>query len=325
MEEPEKPKQRACPFCSDEIAPTYQGLYCSNCGKPLWDARPLQDQSEIQLGESETGSSESDREIQVFRSGQGTPPSEYHPQTTGPLPIRPLSHQPGAGTFDKTKYCLWEVRDSVGRVRAFFSTCFRACFTPAKFFGRMPPKSGYADALLFAVLVNLFGTIINLGWLILTRDFRAQLEQSVLADPWLGPLMERLLQQMPPITLTKQMLPVVGSPVYTIMWLVLFSILFHVFLFFVGGARKGFQATFRCLAYANSVNLVTALFSPMCGGFLWVFWMPIVVLIAFVKVHEIRLWRAVLAVVAPGLLVIALLVLSMLWFALTLLTGLAPV
>ncbi len=320
-----------CPNCGQTIAPTYQGLYCPNCGKPLWDARPLQEQSQGQGDGAEIGvapdladgSDGADRGIPVFRVGQPSPPSEYHPYAAGPLPIRPLSH---AGTGGATaKFCIWEVRDQAGRIRAFLSTFFRSCLSPVSFFKQLPPKGGYSDALLFAILANLFAAIVNVGWFALTRDIRAQFEKTLLADPWLGPMVERVLKEMPEMTLTRQMLPVVGSPIYTIIWLLLFAVLFHLFLFLFAGARKGLQATFRCLAYASSVNLMTALFSPMCGGILWLFWMPIVVLIAFVQVHEIRLWRTLLAVVAPGLILVALLLFSFLWLALTIVAGMTPV
>jgi len=305
-----------CPSCKEGIPATYHGLYCPNCGKPLWET-PLPKQEEAQ--EAQEG--QEGQEDQAQTPPPAPPPAPQHPQVSvsqagpgwpesmqGPLPI--LRVAPAAITGDaQGKECPWEVRDRIGGFKGFFKTFFQILFAPGKFFSKLPPHGGYADPLLFAILVCLFAAVANAVWLPLSQSF---LRGMIMKDPYLSKVFVKYFSEIP--TLTEQALPVAISPALTVFQVLFFSIVVHFLLFIVGGAKKGFQATFRCFAYGSAApQLVGALF-PLCGALLTPVWSLFVLIVGFSKVHEISPLRAAIAVIVPCVMLMLLLLAFLLLF-----------
>lgn len=76
--------------------------------------------------------------------------------------------------------------------------------------------------------------------------------------------------------------------------------IWHLCLMVVGGNKKGFEATFRSVAYANGPMILNLI--PFCGGYIGSIWSIIVAIIGFKQTHQIPTWKAVLAYFIPILL-----------------------
>jgi hypothetical protein len=76
------------------------------------------------------------------------------------------------------------------------------------------------------------------------------------------------------------------------------SLISHLFLMIVGGAKRDFETTFRVVNYsAGSVAPLSAIpiLGPLVGGV----WCIVLYVIGFSKAHEISIGRAALAVLLP--------------------------
>jgi hypothetical protein len=74
----------------------------------------------------------------------------------------------------------------------------------------------------------------------------------------------------------------------------------HLFLMLFGGANRGFGATFRVVAYTESLALCYIV--PMCGPLIFLLWGLVLYIIGLAYAHRTDGWRAVLAVLAAPIL-----------------------
>ncbi|MDK2970976.1 MAG: hypothetical protein PWP23_731 [Candidatus Sumerlaeota bacterium] len=71
----------------------------------------------------------------------------------------------------------------------------------------------------------------------------------------------------------------------------------HLCLMIVGGANKGFEATFRVCCYAAAINLLAII--PCVGGYIAGPWMIVAQILGVINTHETDTWRGVMAVLLP--------------------------
>jgi phage FluMu protein Com len=78
--------------------------------------------------------------------------------------------------------------------------------------------------------------------------------------------------------------------------------IYHVCLLMVGGARQGFETTFRVVSFVQGgiapVGVLLGLI-PYLGGLLHLIWMIVLLIIGLAKAHEIPTGKAALAVLLP--------------------------
>jgi hypothetical protein len=98
-------------------------------------------------------------------------------------------------------------------------------------------------------------------------------------------------------------------PLTIIFSLFLGSIVTHVCLMIVGGNKKGFQTTFRAIAYAFSGNLFAII--PFIGSTIGGIYFLILTIIGLRESHTISTGRAALAVFLPLIVGVGLVVLAM--------------
>ena len=96
----------------------------------------------------------------------------------------------------------------------------------------------------------------------------------------------------------------IGLPVMTIVGVFLVSAVLHVCLMIVRGNKKGFEATFRVIAYANSTQIFGII--PVLGGLVGGIWTVVVWIIGIRESHGISTGRSALAVFLPILVIIVL-------------------
>jgi hypothetical protein len=198
-----------------------------------------------------------------------------------------LPAAPDSGTREKTP---WENREQRGFFGGLFETLKQVLFSPGDFFKKMPVTGGLTDPLLYGLILGMAGALFSYFWQIalhgvmqnyMTREMLAASEYSLFQGASLALL-------------------AISTPFFIILWLFLIAGMFHVFLLMVQGAKSGFEATFRVVAYSVSPFLFLAL--PICGGFLAWIWSLISILIGFQHAHETTGGKAAFAVFLPLLI-----------------------
>jgi hypothetical protein len=92
------------------------------------------------------------------------------------------------------------------------------------------------------------------------------------------------------------------------------GLLLHLFLALFGGANQGLTVTLRVVAYAQApvILAVVPLFGSCVGGI----WGLVLYIIGLAAAHRTETWRSALAVFAPVILCIGILVIGAVLIAL---------
>ncbi len=214
--------------------------------------------------------------------GTRIPPRQPVPQ---PAP-------PGVGAISTT--CPWEEMERVGFWKALWDTITGVLFSPADFFARMPVVGGIDRPLLFGLLVGSVSTVV---------------ETMVGLSGWFWPTgirhypgIPEFPQLFPSWTSHAIMLPLVAlsAPMIVLLRTFVWAGIMHLCLMLVGGAQRGFEATFRVVVYSEAASLFRII--PLCGGIVALPWMIVVQVIGFKQAHQISSGKAIGAMVLPLLL-----------------------
>jgi hypothetical protein len=71
----------------------------------------------------------------------------------------------------------------------------------------------------------------------------------------------------------------------------------HLMLLLLGGARRGFEATFRVACYAHATTLLLVV--PFCGAPVMMIWRIVAYVIGLAEAHQISHGKALAAVLLP--------------------------
>ncbi len=190
----------------------------------------------------------------------------------------------------------WEDREARGFFGGLFKTLNETLFHPSEFFKKMSVTGGLTDPLLYALIVGMVGLMFSYFWQIALKSAMQGMLPGMQAAAG-----QRLFQGIGMTILAFL------SPFLIILGLFISSGLLHLFLMMVKGARAGFEATFRVVAYVYSANILLIL--PFCGGILYIVWMLVLLIIGLREAHETTGGKAAFAVFFPvvvccGLIVI---------------------
>lgn len=221
---------------------------------------------------------------------EATPPA-------GPPPLPPLGLGSAAGGARPEGGGIpWDARDRIGLAQAFVETARQVLAAPTSFFRAMPVTGGVGSPLLFAVVAGWIGlaaaAFYQAIWVSIvgptTLPFGLDREElgGALAfmESWVG-----LVSQ------------VVFGGVWVVVSVFLAAGIIHLMLLLLGGARRGFEATFRvvCFSQATALLFVVPLFLvPFCGLAL-VLWCLVLYVIGLAAAHQIGHGQALAAVLLP--------------------------
>lgn len=196
------------------------------------------------------------------------------PALTGSRPEIPRRDFPSKeDDFEEDKECPWEDRESYGTLNGYFQTATRCLLTPSAFFSKLPLRDGYLNPILFAaftgvvsfvvvyLFVSLFGGRIGLLGLLLGMSFIF-----------------------------------VGSLIFVPIGIGIWSGILHVVLYLLGGAKEGYQATFRVVSYSSVTGLFNAI--PVVGT-LASLWGLVLTVIGLRETHKTTTGKSVAAVLIP--------------------------
>ena len=267
------PRPASCPRCSAPLRSSDEA--CPFCGQPI---------SEGSLGEA-----------------AATPPPAQTP-TAGPSsaespPLEmdtPLQPQVGTAAAPDvasvaTAAPAWERWREFGFFTALWLTWRDSVFRPVAFFRHLPPRAGYGAPLGFTVLVTVLGLFFSFYWGTIEEAIGGTLERGLLVELIVGF-----------VTLLFGLALVI--PVY--LGLLFASVgIIHLGFRMVGAGRRGYEATFRAVAYASGPAAFSVF--PFFGPLLGLVWGMVVMFMAVREVQRTTNGRATLGFLLPVLAVLA--------------------
>ncbi len=206
--------------------------------------------------------------------------------------------QPDGGRY-KTP---WEARGTDGFFNGLFKTVRDVLFSPSAFFKKMPVTGGLTDPLLFAMIIGTVGLLFLSVWDLLLHD-----SMQNLMTPEMRNAAGRGISHGVASPLGTALMPFL-----LILWLFVVSGMLHLFLMIAGGAKAGFEATFRVVSYSVSPFLFMVI--PYCGMPIMVLWVLTLAMIGLRDAHETTGGKATVAVLFPLLFCCGMMVLAAVLF-----------
>jgi hypothetical protein len=184
-----------------------------------------------------------------------------------------------------------------GFFNGLFKTVNQVLFSPSAFFKKMPVTGGLTDPLLYAMIVGTVGLLFLSVWRIVLHD-----PMQSFVTPEMSAAGRGLSSNVASPLGTAMM------PFLLIIWLFIVSGMLHLFLMIVGGAKAGFEATFRVVSYSVSPYLLMVI--PYCGVLITPLWALSLFMIGIRDAHETTGGKATAAVLFPFLLCCGMMVLA---------------
>jgi hypothetical protein len=188
-----------------------------------------------------------------------------------------------------------------GLLPAIWQTWVAACFRPREFFESVSNSQNLTPALLFG---------IGCGWL---GIFFVSLWATVIQLPFLPMLPSKEAQEQLVGGAAQIFCSGLCGWLNALIGILLGGLLLHLFLALFGGANQGLTVTLRVVAYAQAPVILAVVPLLGCVGGIWGLVLYIVGLAA---AHRTETWRSALAVFAPVILCIGILVIGAVLIAL---------
>jgi hypothetical protein len=183
----------------------------------------------------------------------------------------------------------WEKRAEIGLKEGIFQTAKQVTFSPRAFFRHTAAEGGVREPLAFGILFGSIGLMLELFWQFLTGEGSLSSIQIEFMGDWGTSL----------VFLAATILCPLAATVVICMW----SLIVHLLLAVVGGAKNGFEATFRTVCYSQVTQFWVLI--PYVGGLVATLWLVVVQLIGIREIHEVSYIRVLIAFFVPVALVVA--------------------
>ena len=207
-------------------------------------------------------------------------------------------HASGATPLDAGRSKTpWEDRATNGFFNGLFKTVNEVLFSPSAFFKKMPVTGGLTDPLLYAMIVGTVGLLFLSVWHLLLHD-----PMQSFVTPEMSAAGRGISSNVASPLGTAMM------PFLLIIWLFIVSGMLHLFVMIVGGAKAGFEATFRVVSYSVSPFLFMVI--PYCGVLITPLWALSLFMIGIRDAHETTGGKATAAVLFPFLFCCGMMVLA---------------
>ena len=200
--------------------------------------------------------------------------------------VEGLLYCPGCGSkIEVEQYdCAWERRDKYGFADALYLTWKQSIFDPANFFKRVPPEGGISSAFLYAMIIGMIGVCFNIFWEFIFRfaGIRSWIRNEqfeYFEKSWFLLLM------------------LVISPILITLALFVGAGIYHMLLWILRGANRGYEATFKALSYSYGPNIFIVI--PFCGGLIAGLWSIVLMVIGLRELHKTTTAKALIAVLLP--------------------------
>jgi hypothetical protein len=186
----------------------------------------------------------------------------------------------------------WERRNQIGFFNALVETTKQVLSRPSDFFRAMPLTGGLGSPLLYAVIIGYVGLVAST---IYNLVFRSVLGASLERMGGGGGEFERLapfLQGGASLIVN-----LLFGPLFIVIGLFISAGIFHLVLLALGGASRGFEATFRVAAYSQAASIFNIV--PGCGGLIGLVYVIVLLIIGLSEAQQISRGRSAAAVLIP--------------------------
>ena len=272
-----------CPHCQNPLPPDWPATQCPSCGGALSAAS----EALVPPTPDETAGPPPLPE----RTGGERTEADGHARDTGGF-----THPPDPRRATPDPPHAWDDRDRVGLASAFVETTREVLTRPTSFFRSMPVTGGLGSPLLYAVIAGWIGlaaaAFYQAIWVSIAgpASLPFGLDSGELAfvlgwlESWAGLVAQVIL-----------------GGVSVVITVFVGSGILHLMLLLLGGARRGFEATFRvvCFSQATTLLLLIPLFLiPFCGLAV-VAWCLALYVIGLAQAHQIGYGQSLAAVLLP--------------------------
>jgi hypothetical protein len=198
---------------------------------------------------------------------------------------------PGTGR----RHTAWEEEGKQWSFGGLMTTLKETLFNPSEFFKKMNVTGGLSNPMLYAMITGMVGWMGYYFW------------EIIFHDTFLGYLPSKAQQGFDLFAETGLAVKAILTPFMLIIGLFICSGIIHLLLLIVRGAKNGFEATFRVIAYCSGANLF--LLIPLCGAFLSAVWTLVLVVIGLRDAHGTSGGKAAFVVLFPLIMCCAFVVL----------------
>lgn len=198
---------------------------------------------------------------------------------------------PGPGARAGTP---WERREQIGLASALVETTQQVLTAPVAFFRSMQVTGGIGAPLCYALVVGYAGVVIAAIY-----DFVLASVMGSSFSRFGGS--EAMASVMPYLEGAMGFgMKLVFGPVFLVIGIFIFAGIIHLALMALGGAARGFEATFRVACYCEASALLNIV--PACGSLLATIALVVLMIIGISEAHGTTRGRAAGAVLLPMLL-----------------------
>ena len=211
----------------------------------------------------------------------------------GPAEGPQIQRTIGTPMGEPTSSTPWEDMPSLGFFAAFFRTIKEVLFTHTQFFQKMPVGNGMTAPLFYGVILGFVGALISVL-------LQYALFGSMGSFPG-GEGMEGMGGSIQLFQTTFIIIYAIFLPLLIAIGLFIISGIFHLCLLIVGAGKRGFEATFRVVAYTSSTQVFAIV--PVIGAFIMTIYNLVLWTIGFRESHRTTTGRALIAVLLPVIVV----------------------
>jgi hypothetical protein len=215
--------------------------------------------------------------------GVRIPTTAVEPAQVSPV-VPPPSHE--IMTAEQSSIApAWERRPEIKFFPAFFTTLREVLFEPASTFSRLPINGQLMRPTTFYLLLIAIQYVLlflfELVYIPLTAA-STNLERSGMSVGVILAILPFALLLMAAISVGMNFVA---------------AGIFHLILSMLGGANKGYEATYKVLCYSNSASLMA--FVPCVGSIAGIVFFYICSIIGLQKAHGTETWKAAVAMILP--------------------------
>ena len=183
----------------------------------------------------------------------------------------------------------WERRADTGLRKGIVQTAKQVVFSPRTFFRHTASEGGLWEPLAFGILFGSIGLMLELFWQFLMGEGSlSSIEIDFIGDYG---------------TSIVFLAAAILCPLAATAMICMTSLIVHLLLTVVGGARNGFEATFRAVCYSQATQFWTLI--PYVGGVIATLWLVVVQIIGIREIHGVSYTRVLIAFFVPVALVVA--------------------
>ncbi len=183
----------------------------------------------------------------------------------------------------------WERRAELGLVQGLWQTFKKSLFEPQKFWPTVPADGPLLDALTYSWLLTIFTSLLSIPmtWLNFAqmRESMAEMSKAMEQLREVGKAFEAIGDQPLIFAVGLSVVSIISYP----LGLVFISGLTYLGGLMFGASERGFNATFRAIAYAQGPNVFNAV--PVIGGLVAGLWTLILEVMALQAMQRTTVLR----------------------------------